>query len=321
MCTETCGWGPFEACATFAPDVLTMPTPGNTTSTTVKFWPLERNRLVPGTCPAAVSSAQGTVHYATLTNAEAEPVKVSISQAISGASTEYTTMLAVYAGTTVPATEAAAAACSGVVVDACGAAGCTSTSTTKWASLSGDNAVTIPAGGSIVVYSSAKNTGAGGKPFVLKVARKSLPEAPVEVPDVAGGTAARDIRILGSDGLVRRPVVSFGSRSMCPTSSYLPFVAARVVPVYNPGSEAVLITVGASGTSNVVVSAHEAMPVDATVGNCLVEVSDTCPDAAFVNQGCVRDVSVPAGGTIYVQVAGTFEFLSSGSSTLIVKRK
>ncbi|NOU31116.1 MAG: hypothetical protein HOO96_24720 [Polyangiaceae bacterium] len=86
-------------------------------------------------------------------NPGARPAKVSLwHDRPTGGTTDIDTIIAAYARSTIPMTDADRAACSSGVGDTCDGTPCATD--TDWAALNGTDQVTIPAGGSVIVYSA-----------------------------------------------------------------------------------------------------------------------------------------------------------------------
>jgi hypothetical protein len=167
-CGSTCTYGSFGASCAPPPTTVEVPvTAGQVTGTLVTFSSDQTAALLAGTCPSATTSTTTTTAYTYVTvhnpNALSATVAIYNSQATGG--TVFTTELAAYDGTTVPANRATCL--KGVATYGTSAL----TGSSSFASLDNTRAVTIPAGGSVIVYDAARSatTTAGTAQFNVKL--------------------------------------------------------------------------------------------------------------------------------------------------------
>jgi hypothetical protein len=179
-CAASCTYGSFGATCSPAPATIQVPpSPGQITTALVTLTSTKTIGRLGGTCPAATIAATATPYaYVTVHNPNAKAATVAVYNQQAPGGTIFPTLLASYAGATVPATAAARKACVKGVNDF---GDDTLTGDSSFASLSDVDAVTIPAGGSVVVYDGAQDkydaanpTGSTGK-VLLAVQLISLP--------------------------------------------------------------------------------------------------------------------------------------------------
>lgn len=151
-CKETCTWNPFSATCSAPPTSIEVPPTTGTTNYTLSNLSASKTigRLA-GTCPNASISTTIITPYQYLTvhnpNAKAAKVTVFTSQAPSGSVIK--TVLAAYTGAVTPTTDAARKTC----LKGTNSYGDSAlTGSTDFASLHGNNAVTVPAGGTVTLY-------------------------------------------------------------------------------------------------------------------------------------------------------------------------
>jgi hypothetical protein len=159
VCSATCQYGNYSGVCV-APSMTASATVG---STSTSKWTLSSSRvgkkLSGTTCPAASLSATATYPYfaVTVSNPTNKIATVQVYNSSVGAGPTLDTVIWVYNGATVPADDNAMKACSFGIVDGCDTLAdlCGNTASggfsLDWAGL--DN-VTIPANGSIVVYTA-----------------------------------------------------------------------------------------------------------------------------------------------------------------------
>jgi hypothetical protein len=151
-CPGTCAWNAFSMTCSAPPTTIEVaPTAGGTTSTVATLAASQTAGRLGGSCPNATISTTVTTPYVYLSvhnpNAKEAVVTLFTSQAPGGMNVK--TVLAAYAGTATPSTDAARKACT-KGTNSFGDS--TITGSTDFASLDGTDAVTIPAGGTVRVY-------------------------------------------------------------------------------------------------------------------------------------------------------------------------
>lgn len=151
-CPDTCAWNAFSMTCSAPPTTIEVaPTAGGTTSTIATLAASQTAGRLGGSCPNASISTTITTPYVYLSvhngNAKEAVVTLFTSQAPGGSVLK--TVLAAYAGTATPTTEAARKACT-KGTNSYGESSITGSA--DFASLDGTDAVTIPAGGTVRVY-------------------------------------------------------------------------------------------------------------------------------------------------------------------------
>ncbi|MEA2750011.1 MAG: hypothetical protein QOI41_4154, partial [Myxococcales bacterium] len=152
-CKADCSFGNTSLTCDPPPTYLNVaPAVGGLNSTIITFTAAQTTKRISGSCPGATLSSTVTPYnYFEIRNPTAKIATVSVfhSQAPGGGIPD--TIIASYAGATAPANDTQRAAC----VEGVGDFGSVAlTGDGNFASLTGTSAVTIPAGGSITVYSA-----------------------------------------------------------------------------------------------------------------------------------------------------------------------
>ncbi len=122
-----------------------------------------------GTCPTTPSTTSTSYAYVEVKNTTAQAAKVEIWFDAPAGGTDIDTVVTTYPGNVIPTTPAARNACTNTVNDFCSTLPCTG----SWSGLVGTAAVSIPAGGSILVYHAAYFSDDTG-PFDMFVKTTSL---------------------------------------------------------------------------------------------------------------------------------------------------
>lgn len=150
-CKADCTWDNFSQQCFTPPTFAPIPLELKSTATI--------GRLSTGNCPvSSVSSTVTPYVYTPVTNPSAAPVKVTLyHSAVTGGPANIDTVLGVYNGATPPADDAARKACVGTVGDQ-SYNDMTLTGDSNWAIVKD---ITIPANGTITVYSAAYSSGTG----------------------------------------------------------------------------------------------------------------------------------------------------------------
>lgn len=152
-CKADCSWDSFSSTCFVPPSWEPIALELKTTS--------KINRPSTGTCPVSSITTTSTPYvYTQVTNPAAQPVKVSLwhSKAVGGPDT-MDTIIGAYTGSTPPSTDADRKACLGKIGDF-GDATLVGAGNTAWASITD---ITIPANGTITVYSAAWDAADAGK--------------------------------------------------------------------------------------------------------------------------------------------------------------
>lgn len=302
-CGNACHWEAPAACAARAPEVMTVPSvDGYVSSLETKFWSDAPSQLAVAACPSTLTGAAGNQSYTKIHNPDTVPVKVDIwhSRSTIASSAIIDTTLAVYAGATVPVQPAERQACVGAVADSCVDSMCTGAGD-KFAGLGDAQGVTIPAGGDILVYSGAKQSTLGDAPFVLNVRRTgsgvSSPST-VAVPSV-GQSFLSTFPLLASG-----PTMARAYDGNCPGFLDDDAYPYTLVTLTNPEAAPVTVGVGlnAGPSDDLMIAAYANAPTEATVLQCIGVVSDVCSIPGFVNDGCLPNLTIPAGGQAVLMV-------------------
>lgn len=171
VCGTTCQFGAPEPppCKPKDTSVSISTTTGGTVSFSGELSKLtDQIPRITGTCPVTLSSTNTSYAYIEVKNPTAQVAKVEIYFDAPTAGTDIDTVVTTYPGSTIP-TGAARTACTNLVNDICSTSPCTG----SWSGLVGANAVSIPAGTSIIVYHGAYSSSSTG-PFVMFVKTVSL---------------------------------------------------------------------------------------------------------------------------------------------------
>jgi|GEM_PF-1011102 len=149
-CKADCSYDSYGACAAPPTSVLVAPTLGGVSSTIVAFKPTKTMPLLFGVCPnaAADGSIDTPFEYVQVKNTLAKAAKLTIWNSVSPGGVQLDTKLVAYAGAVAPTTAPARASC--IASSAFGHPLLTGEVLT--ASLDLQNAVTVPAGGTVTVY-------------------------------------------------------------------------------------------------------------------------------------------------------------------------
>jgi hypothetical protein len=174
-CGNDCKYGNFTmSCGAFVnPVTLQVPAVGAVVSAAQDIEPVVGKSWglgITSTCPATTVKADNPMDYIELDNNTGKAAKVTIYQSAAPGGSELDTVLFVYNGSSPPADDASKKACVGKVSDSCATTAlCGSASTFTFASLA---SVAIPAGGKILVYSSAYSSDTGK--MMINVKTESL---------------------------------------------------------------------------------------------------------------------------------------------------
>jgi hypothetical protein len=181
-CDSTCVWGVYGGCEVSDGGVvvggLSIPTiAGQTTFGTFTLPATPQSaRLALGSCPVTVGSSMTSFDYVPVVNTTSHAATVSIwhSQAPTAGAVDIDTVIGVYNRSTPPSTPAERQACMTKVNDTCNTSPCV-TGQSVWAGLivGGDGPVSIPAHGTIMVYSAAYFSSDSGD-FQLNVRTETL---------------------------------------------------------------------------------------------------------------------------------------------------
>lgn len=153
-CQSNCSWNSFSTTCSPPPTTVEVPpTPGGINYTIATLSASQTIARLSGLCPNASVSTSATYItpylYLTVHNGNAKDAVVTIFTSQAPGGTNVKTVLAAYAGTVAPTTDAARKAC----LKGTNSYGDSAiTGSTDFASLHGSNAVTVPAGGTVSVY-------------------------------------------------------------------------------------------------------------------------------------------------------------------------
>lgn len=154
-CQNNCIWENYsQTCSPPPTFLLVPPTVGSVNSAQISLKSSQVAPRVTGSCPSATVSTTATTpyNYFEIRNPTTKAATVSIYHSAAMGGTAIDTVIAAYDGATPPASEAERKAC----VKGVGDYGTTAlTGDSDFASLDGTKAVTIPAGGSVTVYSAS----------------------------------------------------------------------------------------------------------------------------------------------------------------------
>lgn len=158
-CAPTCEYGAFGAC--FVPGEPTLTLATNAGGKVSGQFTLEAATTAPrlsGTCPTgSISNSATSYSYVLLVNPTASTLVVSLwtGQSTTAGSAYIDTVLATYASSTKPATDAERKACTTGVNDTCSDNSDPTACVSSWAGLFGASAITIPPNGKAYAYVGA----------------------------------------------------------------------------------------------------------------------------------------------------------------------
>ena len=306
QCMGTCTWAAPEACAARGPDELVLPgSTGVTVKKDVTLWGASQRALALGTCPTTLTAASGNAQYTKIRNPGATAVAVNLWASKAAGSALPDMVMTVYNRATIPAADADRIACAGKVV----AAG---------TGFLGANAVSIPAGGDILVMVSSKGAGSVDAPFVLNAQL----ESPMTVPSAVGVTVEGEYVVRAAG-----PAMPRSDGGTCPTDIdsdedyQFTFVTLK-----NPGASVANLTVGANlpppaTVGDLTIAVYAAPPTATTVDACIGSSNDGCSISSFSIDACTDNIPVPAGGQVTVMVANYYRESVDIPFTLKVRRK
>jgi hypothetical protein len=157
-CSATCAWSNYSGTCTQATTPNTMNVPATVGGVVSAKWTLAGTTPRPTSCPGTVDASSPSAAYAVvqLTNPTTKAAEVSLYQSKSATGVEIDLVIWTYNGVGLPLNNTALGACVGTVADSCSGTDasnpCGNTDNFDFAEV---DAVAIPAGGSILVYSSA----------------------------------------------------------------------------------------------------------------------------------------------------------------------
>jgi hypothetical protein len=162
-CTTSCAFGPPSACEAPPTALVVAASPAAIVDTVVDLLP---SKQIPSLqtflgCPQTIDDAGAnpdtSYGFVTVTNPTTKVAVVSIWTSKTASGPTIDTMITSYPGAVIPATIAARENCSGTVTDFCSDMSDPTSCLTGWGGLMiGDgNAVSLVAGGSVVVYVAA----------------------------------------------------------------------------------------------------------------------------------------------------------------------
>jgi len=152
-CNNTCGWGSYAACAPLHFELTVSGTAGEMVSGIYPLRATQVGKRLTGACPNGTLSTT-TNHpyvYVELKNPTGSTLTLSAwNTQASTTSPIIDTLMGWYPGNTVPTDDASRKACSKGMIDSCPTG--LPCGDTKWAGLTTTNAVSIPPGGSALLY-------------------------------------------------------------------------------------------------------------------------------------------------------------------------
>lgn len=182
-CDNQCQWGNYGVCQAgpTLPKIQVPSTVGSINSSVQTFdGNTKLARLLTGTCPESLSSSVTVFNYVVIENSTSYTATVDVYHSIAPNSTYIDTVMTSYPGALPPDDNDATARgkCTTYVDDGCSDTSNTSppSCSSSWAGLmkKDGRAISIPAGGSVVLYSAAYFTSQGTGDFQINVKTQSL---------------------------------------------------------------------------------------------------------------------------------------------------